>query len=415
MTTSMPIRKTASMPTARSKVSSSEHVATDDEPVVRKPGINEKRTFTADRRKQLTSPSDPLPLVTPEQMDEASSACLGGIPVLDQFRVEAIGDILASEEDPKVLYDTRLRPLLNRHFAVITDSKTSVVEIVFRSGCDEIDRVTVRNVSEFRSAFENLVHPPSGCSFVNVWLKDPFRKTCQKMVYEIDPSKVLDDHFNTFVGFGFERQFSRAEIRDVPYALTLQEDLAVVLEHVERVLCNGNAACAEYVHKYMAHLLQKRGAKTGVLLIFVSRPGAGKGVFIDRFVGRGIFGEGSYTQVNDVNKILGKFNACGSRQVLVNLDEVAERGVAFSLSDRLKSLITEPRVVVERKGKDPESVSHFANYVITTNHALPVKVEQGDRRFCVVECSEPPDRSYFERLLCAVDNPKTSLRSTFST
>jgi hypothetical protein len=114
-----------------------------------------------------------------------------------------------------------------------------------------------------------------------------------------------------------------------PDALTFQEDLAVIFEHVERVLCNGDKACAEYVHKYMAHLLQKRGVKTGVLLVFVSQPGAGKGVFIDRFVGRGIFGEGSYTQVNDVNKILGKFNACGSRQVLVNLDEVTERGVAF--------------------------------------------------------------------------------------
>ena len=397
------------MPTAHSKMSSNEHVATDDESVVRRPGINAKRTFTADRCKQLTGHSDPL-LFIPVQMNGAYSACQRGVPVLDQFRVGAIGNILALEEDPKVLYDTRIRPLLNHHFAVITESKTSIAEIVFRSGDGEKDRVIVRNVSEFKYAFQNLVHVPTGWSFVNMWLQDPSRKTYQKMVYEIDPSKVLNDHLNTFVGFGFERQFSRAEIRDVPCALTFQEGLAVILEHVERVLCNGNKACAEYVHKYMAHLLQKRGVKTGVLLIFVSQPGAGKGVFIDRFVGRRIFGEGSYTQVSDVNKILGKFNACGSRQVLVNLDEVAERGVAFSLSDRLKSLITEPRVVVEKKGKDPESVSHFANYVITTNHALPVKVEPGDRRCFAVECSKPPDRSYFERLLCAVDNPKTALR-----
>jgi hypothetical protein len=391
MTTSMPVRKTVSMPTAHSKMSSNEHVATDDESVARRPGINAKRKFTADHRK-------------------ASSVCQRGVPVLGQFRVEAIGDFLALEEDPNVMYDTHIRPLLNRHFAVITGCKTSIAEIVYRSGDGEKDRVIVRNVSEFKYAFQNLVHVPTGWSFVTMWLQDPSRRTYLKTVYEIDPSKVHKDHLNTFFGFGFERVFSPAEILNTPDLSTLRQDLAVIFEHVERVLCNGDKTCAEYVHKYLAHLLQRRGVKTEVALVFTSRPGVGKGVFVDRFVGRGIFGGESYTQVNDVQKILGRFNACGSGHVLVNLDEVTERGAAFSLSDRLKSLITEPRVVVERKGKDPESISHFANYVITTNHANPVKVEPGDRRFCVVECSEPPDETYFDRLLHAVDDPKTLVR-----
>jgi hypothetical protein len=177
------------------------------------------------------------------------------------------------------------------------------------------------------------------------------------MVYEVDPSKVHMDHLNEFCGFGFERVFSPADIQDTPDAPTMHRDLAVIFEHVEYVLCNGDGMCAEYVHMFLAHLLQMRGVKTGVALVFTSEPGVGKGIFFDRFVGRGIFGAGSYVQVNDVQKILGRFNACGSRHVLVNLDEVTERGAAFSLSDRLKSLITEPHVVVERKGKDPESNS----------------------------------------------------------
>lgn len=184
------------------------------------------------------------------------------------------------------------------------------------------------------------------------------------------------------------------------------------MDHVLLVLSNGNETCARYLHNYFAHILQKRGAKTGVALVLVSMPGAGKGLFIDQFFGQQILGREVYIQVNNIQKILGKFNVCGSREVLVNLDEVSNQGAAFSLSDLLKSYITEPYLVVEKKGVDAVTVPHYANYVITTNHATPVKIEQGDRRYFAIKCAAPPGPEYFQRLLSAVKEPKMALRYT---
>jgi hypothetical protein len=55
----------------------------------------------------------------------------------------------------------------------------------------------------------------------------------------------------------------------------------------------------------------------------------------------------------------------GSREILVNLDEVSKQGAAFPLSDLLKSYIIDPCLVVEKKGVDAVTVPHYANYVIS--------------------------------------------------
>ena len=330
---------------------------------------------------------------------------------MTQFSARMIEGLLTQQGDPSTIYETHLRPLMNRHFAVITDTKTVIAEMVYASET-VLKQLKIRSPPDFQSAFRNLVHRPTKVSFLNMWLNDPQRRTFSKLVFEIDSSRVEEDQLNQFVGFRIDHVFSQQEMLRVPDAITLRQDLRPILDHVLLVLSNGNETCAQYMHSYFAHILQKRGAKTGVALVLVSMPGAGKGLFIDQFFGQQILGRESYIQVNNVQKILGKFNGCGSREVLVNLDEVSNQGAAFSLSDLLKSYITEPYIVVEKKCVDAGTVPHFANYIVTTNHATPVRIEQGDRRYFAVECAPPPGPEYFQRLLSAVKEPKMVLRYT---
>lgn len=187
----------------------------------------------------------------------------GVVPEMDQFRVEALADILALDGCANDIYEHYIRPLMNRHFASIRGTRARIAETVYRTGA--ADHVVVRSVAEFKSVFENLVHVPTGRSFVKMWLRDPCRRTYDRMVYEVDPSKVHMDHLNEFCGFGFERVFSPADIQDTPDASTMQRYLSVIFEHVEYVFCNGDGLCAEYVHMFLAHLLQKRDVKTGWL------------------------------------------------------------------------------------------------------------------------------------------------------
>ena len=328
---------------------------------------------------------------------------------MKKFAVSAIAGILTSRGDPHSIYRQHIRPILNRHFAVITASKTSYIELIYRSHT-ELSEVVTRTSQDFQNAFQNLVHESTGKNFLQMWLRDSMRSTYSSLVYEIDPSKVNEQQFNIFLGFRFEHTFTKQQILDTPDALMLRQDLKPILDHVRKVLCSDVEACATYFHKYLAHILQRRGVKTEVAVVLVSSPGVGKGLFVDRFFGQKILGRDSYIQVSNINKVLGKFNSCGSREVLVNLDEVCNQGKAFSLSDMLKSLITEPFLVVEKKGVDASPVPHFGNYIITTNHSYPVKIEKGDRRFFAVKCAEPPNAAYFDSLLSAIEEPKTALR-----
>lgn len=331
------------------------------------------------------------------------------VPKMHKFTAKAIAHILALDEEPTRIYEKYLRHLMNRHFAVITESKTFFLEIIYKSDTDIRD-VVIRKQADFQAAFENLVHQPTGKRFLQMWLKDSERRTYSKIVYQIDSSQMHTDHFNLFLGFEIEHQFTKATISSHPDSLTLMQEIKPILDHVT-LLCNGDETTALYIHKYMATILQRKG-KTGVAMVFVSQPGTGKGMYINQFIGEKILGNQAYLQVSDVDKIMGRFNSCARGKVLINLDEVTDRGLAYSLSDKFKSYITEPYQVFEAKGRDADREPDFANYVITTNNSTPVKVEKGDRRYFVVECAEPPDKEYFDRLASAIQDPKVALRYT---
>ena len=54
----------------------------------------------------------------------------------------------------------------------------------------------------------------------------------------------------------------------------------MVLDHM-RLLCNHNPACFEYLADWLAHLLQKPGALSGVACLTVGDPGCGKTTFLE--------------------------------------------------------------------------------------------------------------------------------------
>lgn len=116
-------------------------------------------------------------------------------------------------------------------------------------------------------------------------------------------------------------------------------------------------------------------------------------------------------QVKNADDLLGKFNHLTARRLLVNLDEARSFGGAFKDHDTLKNLITEPNTTLERKGLDSVSISSYANYVLTTNSDVPVKIESTDRRYAVIGASSEKcgDLEYFERFAKQCIDPNTAL------
>ena len=68
-------------------------------------------------------------------------------------------------------------------------------------------------------------------------------------------------------------------------------------------------------------------------------------------------------------------------------DEVSFAGDKSSASV-LKGLITEPDLVIERKGIEPITLLNCLKIYIATNAAWAAHIEPGDRRHAVFEASE---------------------------
>jgi len=70
--------------------------------------------------------------------------------------------------------------------------------------------------------------------------------------------------------------------------------------------------------------------------------------------------------------------------------------------DDLKNKVTSKDLRYERKNQDTITVANFANFVMTTNNTVTLRVSNDDRRLVLFECSDVHrgDRAYFDGL-CA--------------
>ena len=177
------------------------------------------------------------------------------------------------------------------------------------------------------------------------------------------------------------------------------------------VWCGGRGRMFRYLMSWLrAVLVEKRRPQVAVVLCS-SEHGAGKGLVLDSFIGAKLMGKGSYVQIGDINAIVGQFNDLSVNRLLINADEASSYGAAFKQNNIMRSLITEPTRKWERKGLDPVQADNFTNLVVTTNDAVPVKVECSDRRYFVLtpSSSKVGDRAYFDALAAQVGDPHAAV------
>lgn len=251
--------------------------------------------------------------------------------------------------------------------------------------CAILKRANIRDIDE-----SIKVGDDTSISFLGFITRHHREITYDKVVFAPTPLGEMPacepgGDFNMFTGF----------------AVTPKDtgnDISPILEHVRKVLAGGNNAVYEYILDWLAHIVQKPREKMGTALLFKSRQGAGKNIFWE-WVARSIIGE--YGKVcNDIEQITGKFNAMIENAILTICDEIQNYGGAFKSNDKLKSLITQTKLVLERKGIDALELDDYNNYVFLTNNDWPIKVESSDRRYVCCECSDEfrGNSAYFGRL-----------------
>jgi hypothetical protein len=211
------------------------------------------------------------------------------------------------------------------------------------------------------------------------WVKHRDRREYRGVV--LDPALQDPDYYNLWKGFTVTP--SAGSWRKMRW-------------HILFVICSGNRRHYRYFLGWMAFCVQHPERRAEVALVLQGGRGAGKGMVLRTF--GSLFGP-HFVQVTQSSHLTGNFNSHLQRALLVYADE------AFYAGDKqgeaaLKGLITEPTIMIERKGFDAETQPNRIKLVVASNSEWVVPAGADERRYFVLQVSDmkKQDDAYFTAL-----------------
>ena len=226
-------------------------------------------------------------------------------------------------------------------------------------------------------------------SFIDKWLKDKTRRSYRSVNFIPPPKKCPHDTFNLFTGFKYEKYINQGHQPD--------EDISIFLNHIK--FLSGEEETEKinnYILNYLAHIIQKPGILPRTSLVFNSKPGYGKNILFDNF-GREILGDKYHLSTSNAERFVGKWKSIQHKFIGV-YNEASSRDT-FGLDNKLKELITEPKVDYEEKREKQIIINNTMRLIVLTNKDNAIKIDPNDRRFQVVEITgEKPQPEYFNKL-----------------
>lgn len=198
------------------------------------------------------------------------------------------------------------------------------------------------------------------------WIKWDRRSEVAELVYAPGQPRVVPGRFlNLWRGMGADPARG-----DVGPWLRL-------MEH-----CVEGEGLRKWMIQWFAYPLQNLGAKMTTFLHLYGPPGTGKNALLAPIVR--IYGNNAVVIGKD--QIASSFNSAYATRQFVNIDEIhgGNDANALAITNRVKMLTTSPKIVVNRKGEPEYEVANHINLVTTSNYSDSIKLDEGDRRACVV-------------------------------
>jgi len=185
------------------------------------------------------------------------------------------------------------------------------------------------------------------------------------------PGEDVPDTLNLFSGFAYDR--TRA---------ANPEACAPLINHIVKVWCREEEAAATYVLNWMAHIMQNPETKTGVALVISGREGCGKGLVVQKLIQ--VIGQRHCYQTANIGDICSFNEYALVDSLLLFLDE------AVCTSDRasrgkLYSVITEEKILYEKKYGTRWVGPNRTNVIMCSNHDHVANIDGAGRRFMVLE------------------------------
>ncbi len=172
--------------------------------------------------------------------------------------------------------------------------------------------------------------------------------------------------------------------------------------HITHVICNDDNACIEYLLNWIARCLQYPEKTGQVAVVMKGIEGCGKGT-LARFI-KDIFGQHGLHIIN-AKHLVGNFNGHLSDCCFLFADEAFFAGNKEHENIQ-KGLITEPSLMIERKGVDAVSMTNRLKIMMASNHEWVAPTTKDGRRYFVLDVSSKyaKQKEYFAPLNKDINN-----------
>ena len=212
-------------------------------------------------------------------------------------------------------------------------------------------------------------------NFLKRWLADEDKKIFKRMGVYPPPKKIPENHLNLWTKW--EAEYIKLNKYD--------EDAVEKFKNHIKILCNHDNEMYLFILKYFAQMLQYPSIKT-FIPIFISNEGAGKGTLIE--IIRKIMGNLKVMETTKPSQyIFGNFNSMMCDAFLVVLNEVEKKEFSGFLG-QLKGLVTDPKLIINKKGVGHFEIESFHRFIGATNVDDPIPVSPQTRRIIIIRCSD---------------------------
>jgi hypothetical protein len=226
--------------------------------------------------------------------------------------------------------------------------------------------------TQLKDSYEHLPKLMNDESFILTWMQDPEIRIYKKKDFYPPPMVCPDDVYNTWTGF---------EIEDTDVGNGSSD---MFIQHMKHLFPNEDER--DWNMKWLAHIIQKPGIKTGVCNTLISGMGAGKTTIFDEVM-KSILGKYYGITGSPQHDLFAKHAEFRNGKLMVVLSDF-NVGITKLYAEEFKGLITDKHCSYEPKGIQSMMVNSFHNFAICTNRDEPVKVEYRDRRYFISDCSD---------------------------
>lgn len=179
--------------------------------------------------------------------------------------------------------------------------------------------------------------------------------------------------------------FTRFKGSKIDVSAELAEKANFIFEHIRDVWAAGNEQHYAYIRGWLASIAQHPEKKNQTALVLKSALGGGGKTIAANFFAERVFGSDYATNYGSVAQLLDKFNIERETQVFAIVDETSSTD--HKEADVIKDTITKSTQKIQGKGTKIREVPNYLNLVFMTNNDYALRIDPGDRRFAIFECS----------------------------